>query len=133
MPTARDFITMAMKEAGVLGVGQSLLSEDVNDGFILLNRMLAQWQKRRWLVPNLYEVSALGNGQKSNLIGPGQYYNTLRPDKIQAAYFEKLDGSYVSPQLNLNITDPNASITSESPTVGGSPIVVGSGPVSFPL
>lgn len=76
-----------MKEAGVLGVGQSLLAEDINDGFTLLNRMLAQWQKKRWLVPNLYEVSALGNNNKSNLIGPGQYYNAARPDKIQAAYF----------------------------------------------
>lgn len=81
-----------MKEAGVLGVGQSLLAEDINDGFILLNRMLAQWQKRRWLVPNLMDISAVANGAKSNLIGPGQYYNSARPDKIQAAYFKQIGG-----------------------------------------
>lgn len=92
MSTARDFITLAMKEAGVLGVGQSLLSEDVNDGFTLLNRMLAHWQKKRWIVPNLYEVVNIGNNQKSNLIGPGQYYNSARPDKIQAAYMVQLTG-----------------------------------------
>jgi len=91
--TARDFITLALKEAGVLGVGQTPLPEDLNDAFVLLNRMLSQWQKRRWLVPNLIDVSAIGNSAKSNLIGPGQYYNSLRPDKIQAAYFKQLNGA----------------------------------------
>lgn len=92
MTTARDFVTLALKEAGVLGIGQTPNAEDINDGFTLLHRMLAQWQKLRWLVPNLIDVSAVGNSLKSNLIGPGQHYNTLRPDKIQAAYFKQLTG-----------------------------------------
>jgi hypothetical protein len=90
MTTARDFITLALREAGISGVGQTPLAEDINDCFTLLHRMLAQWQKKRWMVPYLYEVVALGNNQKSNPIGPGQYYNSLRPDKIQAAYFKQL-------------------------------------------
>lgn len=73
----------------MLGVGQTALSEDINDGFTLLTRMLSQWQKKRWLVPNLYDVSAAGNSLKSNPIGPGQIYNAARPDKIQAAYFKQ--------------------------------------------
>jgi hypothetical protein len=100
MTTARDIITLAMKEAGVLGVGQSLLAEDINDGFKLLNNMLSQWQKRRWLVPNLIDISAIGNSQISNLIGPGQYYNSARPDKIQAAYFKQLTGQAGSNQVS---------------------------------
>jgi hypothetical protein len=100
MATAREFITLAMREAGVLGLGQTLNAEDINDGFTLLNRMLAQWQKRRWLVPNLYDVSAIGNGLKSNPIGPGQYYNAARPDKIQAAYFKQLSGGGGSSQVS---------------------------------
>src|SRR6266568_4197567 len=91
MSTARDFVVLAMKEAGVTGVGQTPLSEDINDCFTLLTRMLNLWQKKRWLIPNLIDVSAPGNGQVSNLIGPGQYYNSLRPDKIQAAYFKQLN------------------------------------------
>jgi len=89
--TARDIITLAMKEAGVLGVGQNLLSEDINDGFTLLQRMLAQWQKRRWLVPALIDIHALGNGLKSNKIGPGQYYNSPRPNAIKAGYMIQLN------------------------------------------
>lgn len=88
MATARDFVTLAMKEAGVIGLGQTPNSEDINNCYTLLIRMLAQWQKRRWIVPNLIDVYATANGAISNLIGPGQYYNTLRPDKIQAAYFK---------------------------------------------
>jgi hypothetical protein len=106
MPTARDFITLAMKEAGVLGVGQSLLAEDINDGFTILNRMLAQWQKKRWLVPSLYDIAASGNSLKSNPIGPGQYYNALRPDKIQAAYFKQIGGAFNSDFSNsFNISN----------------------------
>lgn len=91
MSTARDFITLALKEAGVLGIGQEANAEDINDCFTLLNRMLSQWQKKRWLVPNLVDIYAPGNSARSNLIGPGQYYNYQRPDKIQAAYFKQLN------------------------------------------
>ncbi len=93
MTTAREFVTLALKEAGVLGIGQTALPEDINDCFTLLKRMLNQWQKRRWLVPNLIDVYAQGNGRKSNLIGPGQHYNSARPDKIQAAYFKQMNSS----------------------------------------
>lgn len=85
--TVRDIITLALKEAGVLGVGQTPLAEDANDCFTLLNRMLAQWQQKRWIVPSLCDISAIGNGAKSNPIGPGQFWNAQRPSKVQAAYF----------------------------------------------
>jgi len=102
MSTAREFVTLAMKEAGVVGVGQTPLSEDINDCFTLLTRMLNYWQKKRWLIPNLIDVQANGNNAISNLIGPGQYYNTLRPDKIQAAYFKQLTGG--SDQVSYFLT-----------------------------
>jgi hypothetical protein len=101
MATARDFIVLALKEAGVLGVGQSPLPDDINDAFTLLNRMLAQWQKKRWLVPNLTEVIGPGNNAKSNLIGPGQFYNSARPDKIQAAYFKQLNSGGVQNEVSF--------------------------------
>ena len=95
--TARDIITLALKEAGVLGLGQTANSEDINDGFTLLNRMLAQWQRKRWVVPSLYDISAVANGAKSNPIGPGQFWNAQRPTKIQAAYFiQNIAGSLPS-------------------------------------
>jgi hypothetical protein len=59
MTTARDFITLCLREAGVTGVGQTPLPEDITDGFTILSRMLSQWQKRRWLVPNLIDTSLM--------------------------------------------------------------------------
>lgn len=91
MTTAREFVTLALKEAGVTGVGQTPLAEDINDCFTLLTRMLAVWQKKRWIVPFLADVKATANGLVSNRIGPGQHYNFHRPDKIQSAYFKQLN------------------------------------------
>lgn len=97
MPTARDFINLSMREAGVLGVGQTLLAQDTDDGFTYLKRMMAAWQKKRWLVPNLIDISVVGNGLKSNKIGPGQYWNAARPDKIQSAYMILLQSGVSTP------------------------------------
>ena len=96
MTTARDICELALTEAGVLGLGQTANAEDINKAFKLLHNMLAQWRKRRWMVPNLIDVYAPGNNLKSNMIGPGQYYNTARPDKIQAAYFKQLNSGDVA-------------------------------------
>ncbi len=85
--TARDIITQAQKDCGVLGLGQTMNAEDTNDALIRFQNMIAQWQVRRWLVPSLYDIAMPGNNAVSNKIGPGQYWNTLRPDKVLAAYF----------------------------------------------
>lgn len=99
--TARDICTLALKEAGVLGVGQTALAEDINDTFTLLNRMMAQWQQKRWIVPSLYDIGAIANGAKSNPIGPGQFWNAQRPSKVQAAYF-------IQTGNNIPTNGPNA-------------------------
>ncbi len=96
MTTAREICELALTEAGVIGLGQTANAEDISKAFKLLHNMLAQWRKRRWLVPNLIDVYAPGNNLKSNAIGPGQYYNTARPDKIQAAYFKQLNSGDVA-------------------------------------
>lgn len=84
-----------------MGVGQTALAEDISDGFTLLQRMVAIWQKKRWLVPSLQELSKVWNGSKSNTIGVGGYFNTPRPNKISAAWFVQgnTGGNPVSIQL----------------------------------
>lgn len=89
--TARGFITLALKEANVLGVGQTALAEDMNDSFALLQRMTAIWQAERWMVPSLSDVAMIWNGAKSNTIGPGGYLNVPRPEDIAAGYFIQLN------------------------------------------
>jgi hypothetical protein len=100
MPTARQMVTDALWEAGILGTGQTALAEDENKAFTRMQAMMAQWQKRRWLVPALTTVNALGNSQKSNTVGPAGHFNySVRPDKIQAAYFVQVNNPSVSFQL----------------------------------
>lgn len=80
-------ITLALKKAGVLGVGQSPAAEDTNDAFHELQGMLYQWQQQRWLVYNLIDVSVVSTGQATYTIGSGGDFNCLRPDNIESAYF----------------------------------------------
>jgi hypothetical protein len=53
-PVAQDLIAFAYRAAGILG--------DLNDGLNLLNMMLAQWQRQRWLVYHLREFKFVGDG-----------------------------------------------------------------------
>lgn len=97
MTTALDIISITLREAGVLGVGQTAGAEDFNDCLRTLNGMLAQWQRKRWLVPFLTDVSAVGNNLISNPVGAGQTFNTPRPDKINAAYVRLSNQSPTNP------------------------------------
>lgn len=97
MTTPQDIVTQALKKSGVLGVGQTALAEDINDGFTDLNDMLAQWRRKRWLVYHLVTMSFTSTGAQSYTIGPGGNFNVAeRPDKIDSAFFRQ-----------LNTTSPN--------------------------
>src|SRR6202035_1513498 len=100
--TARDYCTLALKESGVLGVGQTPLAEDINDVFVLLQRMCSQWQSRRWMVPGLTDIVALGNDAISNTIGTGGYWNVTRPDQILGGYFIQLNTGITPISLPLS-------------------------------
>lgn len=91
MTTPLDIINQASKKAGILGVGQSLLAEDVNDAFADLNDMLGQWQRKRWLVYHLVDYAKTGTGALYYTVGPGGDFNiNPRPDKIESAFFRQL-------------------------------------------
>lgn len=89
MTTPLDIITLALKQAGVLGVGQTASAEDSNDSFTLLNFMLAQWSKKRWLVYHLVDVAFISTGAQSYTVGLGQQFNVKRPDRLEAAFFRQ--------------------------------------------
>jgi hypothetical protein len=68
--TPLDLITLALKKAGVVGVGQTPEAEDTNDAFSDLNMMLGQWNRRRWLVYHLLDVAKVSTGAASYTVGP---------------------------------------------------------------
>jgi len=89
MTTPNDIITLALKSAGVLGVGQTASAEDINDSFTLLNFMLAQWQRKRWLIWTLDTFSVACTGAQSYTVGPGGDINCPRPDRLEDAFFRQ--------------------------------------------
>lgn len=86
MTTARDLCTDAIKESGALGVGQTALSEDINDAFTRLQRMISVWQKNRWLIPSLQEISFIADGSISYTVGLGGNVNIIPPSDIKGGY-----------------------------------------------
>jgi hypothetical protein len=104
--TAADMVNLALKNASLLGVGQTALAEDINDVFRLLNGMLGLWSRNRWLIWHLIDISVPtpSSTQREYSIGPGGDFDFPRPDRLEAAYFRQF------------IANP-----------------AGSGPVDFPL
>jgi hypothetical protein len=86
--TVRQAIFLALRMAGRITDSQSVseTSSDMNDAQSLLVMMLGQWQRKRWLTWNEDEVSIISTGNQWYTIGPGQDFDTARPDKIHAAW-----------------------------------------------
>lgn len=62
----------------------------MNDAFDALNGMIAQFNRKRWLVWALDDIAFTSTGVISYTIGPAQDFATPRPDKIEAAYVRLL-------------------------------------------
>lgn len=88
--TPNDIIQLALKNAGILGVGQSALAEDINDSFNILNMMCAQWKRKRWLMWHLVDTAVTSTGAQSYTIGTGGTFNVPRPDRLEDAFFRQL-------------------------------------------
>ena len=86
--TAANVIFLALRMAGRITDAQSVAlgSQDVDDALQLLNAMVAQWSKERWLVYDLDDVSLLSTGAAAYSIGPGGAFDVPRPDRIESAF-----------------------------------------------
>lgn len=102
--TAADIVRLALKDAGVLGVGQTASAEDTNDVFDTLNMMLAMWSIKRWLVYHLLDLSLVSTGAQTYTIGPGGNINTgtsQRPDRLEdGCFFRQLVSSSSPNQID---------------------------------
>lgn len=91
MTTPSDLIRLGLKDAGVLGQGQLPTGEDTNDCFLTVNQMLSQWQRKRYLVYHLVDLSIVSTGAQSYTVGPtGQIVAAPRPDRLEYAYNRQL-------------------------------------------
>ena len=90
--TPLDIITMALKDVGALGVGQSPLPEDTNDAYTKLQWMLGEWNRKRWLIWHLVDLSITSTGATSYSIGPvgSDIVWDPRPDRLESAFLRQL-------------------------------------------
>ena len=88
--TTGDLITYVLRAVGINGVGQTPLAEDSNVCLDMMRMLLAQWQRKRWLVWHEQEVSITSTGANFYTIGQGQDFDVGRPDKIAAAWARML-------------------------------------------
>lgn len=86
MTTVAEIINLALTDSGVLGVGQTAQAQDTADALTRLNFMIGQWNRERWLVYHLVDVSCAMTGAASYGLGTGQPLNVPRLDRIDAAY-----------------------------------------------
>jgi hypothetical protein len=84
--TAQDIVTYALKANGIGGLGQQLSSADLGDGFFWLQTLLAQWQRKRWLVWHLVDSAVQSTGALNYSVGVGGAFNIARPDELEGAY-----------------------------------------------
>lgn len=97
MTTVREIITESFREAGILGLGVTLKAEDAQNGFKRLNWMLAQWNKKRWLIYSLENYPILSTGKVSYTVGVGGDLELPeRPDKCHSAFFQLVNGGSFS-------------------------------------
>ena len=87
---AIDIILLSLKQAGVIGQGQTPAPEDTNDSLTLLNFMISQWSTQRWLVYHLVTTGVTSTGQTSYTVGPGGDFNIPRPDRLESAFFRQI-------------------------------------------
>lgn len=96
MATALDIINLAQEAVGNLGVGEVLSAEESNKSLRMLNMMLGQWNRKRWLIYRLVETSFAMTGAQSYTVGAGGNFNIARPDRLEFAFMRQ-----------TNIANPN--------------------------
>jgi hypothetical protein len=106
MTTVGDLISLALKDSGIIGIGQTPSFEDSNDAFTRLNYMVAQWNRKRWFIYDLVTLSIVSTGAKTYTLGPSGDINVFtRPDKIESAYFTQLNTGNLPVDYPLAIID----------------------------
>lgn len=99
-----DLLNYSMRIAGILGVGQVALAQDLADAGTAMQMMLEQWRQKRWLVFRLdWDLYPLTIGKQSYTVGPptanpvpdwvAGSTNNYRPANIQSCFLRQNVGS----------------------------------------
>lgn len=87
MSTVGDLIDLSLRDSGVIGDGQTATARNANDALTRLNRMISQWNRKRWIVYDLTTIGIPSTGAESYTVGPGGDFDTPRPDRLEDGNF----------------------------------------------
>lgn len=101
--TARDLITSALQDLGVIGSDETASDSDAEICLKALNRMIESWQNDSLLIYSiLNRIFPFVDGQQTYTIGTGGNFNTPRPVKFVDVYVRDQFGNdypmYISNQ-----------------------------------
>jgi len=127
--TVSDLVGLALRQIGIGAMGTQPSAADLSDGVMHLNMMLAQWQRRRWLVPNLVDKFCVSSGASVYAVGPGGDFDMpVRPAQVLSAYARLLVGAQASQDGDFSGVD----FSSSDFDTGSDGLSTGN-PVDYPL
>ena len=94
MTTVAEIISLALRDVGVLGEGQTASGDTMSDALTTLGQMLGLWQADKLYIYAQKEVVATLSGAASYTIGAGGNINASRPVKIDAAFWRSNGQDY---------------------------------------
>ena len=83
--TPANLIRLAML-TGAVSIDKTIYAEEMYVALDMLSGLLAQWQRRRWLVWALTDTTAISTGAQSYTIGPSADFDVARPDRVDSAF-----------------------------------------------
>lgn len=108
--TVSDLVSLALRQIGVGAMGTTASGPDISDGVMHLNMMLGQWQRKRWLIPNLVDKFCVSTGKSVYYVGPGGDFDMpVRPAQVMAAYARLLIGAQTSSAGDFSERDFDSS------------------------
>lgn len=101
--TLRDLVDLSLRNAGIVGVGQTPLAEDTKHAVQLLDMMIKQWRVDRWMVYALRTLGLTSTGAQSYSIGSGgDFVASPRPEVLESAYYRFLQPA--GAQVDMPVT-----------------------------
>lgn len=103
MPTGLAIISDALKELGVIAIGEQPSAAEADDGLDVLNDLLDSWRLEDLMIYSVRPlVFPLVAGQQSYTVGTGGNFNTPRPDRIEAVYIRSSNGTDYAAEITTN-------------------------------
>src|SRR5208337_3218028 len=90
--TISDLLVNALTDAGVVGIDEAVEQPILNRAFRQANWLIAQWNRKRWLVYRISDYAVISTGANTYSVGLNGNINiNPRPDRIEYAFLRFLN------------------------------------------